>query len=242
MDEYCLPKMYTQLAEWWQLISDPEEYIEEARLYYERLTGACAYPPRTMLELGCGGGNNASHLKAHFEITMVDLSPDMLEVSRRLNPECEHIQGDMRTIRLERQFDTVFIHDAVCYMATEDDLKQAITTAFFHCRDGGAVLFVPDYVQETFKPGASHGGRDRGKRGLRYLEWVQRESENDIFYTVDFAYLLREGDGPVRVESDRHTCGLFSRSTWVRLLEQAGFSPELVSDPQEYELFIGSKP
>ncbi len=242
MDEYRLPKMYTQLAEWWPLISAQEEYIEEARFYREQLIGACARLPCTMLELGSGGGNNASHLKAHFDITLVDLSLDMLDVSRRLNPECEHIQGDMRTVRLERQFDTVFIHDAVCYMATEEDLKKAIKTAFFHCRDGGAALFAPDYVEETFKPGASHGGHDREKRGLRYLEWVHRESEGDNYYTVDFAYLIRDGDGPVRVESDRHTCGLFSRSTWIRLLEQAGFSPEQVSDPQECELFIGSKP
>jgi ubiquinone/menaquinone biosynthesis C-methylase UbiE len=58
--------------------------------------------PATLLELGSGGGNNASHLKAHFSLTLVDLSQGMLDLSRRLNAECEHIQADMKTLRLAR--------------------------------------------------------------------------------------------------------------------------------------------
>ena len=40
----------------------------------------------------------------------------MLELSRTLNPDCEHLEGDMRTLRLGRTFDAVLIHDAVMYM------------------------------------------------------------------------------------------------------------------------------
>ena len=69
--------------------------------------------PGTLLELGSGGGNNASHLKARFNCTLTDISPDMLALSRTLNPECEHLEGDMRTLRLGRTFDVVFIHDAI---------------------------------------------------------------------------------------------------------------------------------
>ena len=72
----------------------------------------------TLLELGSGGGNNASHLKHRFECTLTDLSPEMLALSRTLNPECEHIEGDMRTLRLERTFDAVFVHDAIAYITT----------------------------------------------------------------------------------------------------------------------------
>ena len=107
---------------------------------------ACDRPPRTVLELGSGGGNNASHLKARFDMVLVEPSAGMRAVSRALNPECEHIDGDMRTVRLGRQFDAVFVHDAVCYMTTESDLRLAIETAFVHCRPGGVALFAPDFV------------------------------------------------------------------------------------------------
>jgi trans-aconitate methyltransferase len=79
----------------------------------------------------------------------VDLSPDMLAMSQRLNPECAHRQGDMRTLRLGRTFDAVFVHDAVAYMTTETDLRQVIETAFAHWPPGGIALFVPDHIAEN---------------------------------------------------------------------------------------------
>ena len=144
--------LYTQLASWWPLLSAPAEYAEAAAFYRRLLQDASDLTIGTLLELGSGGGNNASHLKAHFRVTLVDLSPDMLGVSRNLNPECEHCVGDMRTIRLGRQFDGVFIQYAVSYMATETDLRQAIETAFVHCRPGGVALFAPDHLRENFLP------------------------------------------------------------------------------------------
>jgi len=240
-------RMYTALAPWWQLLSAPADYAEEAESYRKAILGASAIPPETLLELGSGGGNNASHLKAHFRITLVDLSPDMLAISRKLNPECEHIQGDMRSIRLGREFDAVFIHDAISYMSTEDDLRRAIETAFIHCRKGGVALFAPDYTRETFRPLTSHGGHDGEGRGMRYLEWVHDPDPADTSYTVDFAVLLQEGDG-IRCEYDRHTCGLFRQEDWLRLIGNAGFSPRVMPfehseiEPGSSIVFLGIKP
>ena len=129
--------MYTELAPWWPLLSSPADYAEEAAFYQRTLVEACERPPQTLLELGSGGSNNASHLKSHFEMVLVDLSPEMLAVSRRLNPECEHLEGEMRGVRLGRQCDCVFIHDAVVYMTTEAELKMAIETVF--CVDTAGV-------------------------------------------------------------------------------------------------------
>ena len=154
------PKLYGELASWWPLLSSPTNYAEEAAFYERTLLAACEQPARTLLELGSGGGNNASYLKQRFEMTLVDPSPGMLEVSRRLNPDCEHIEGDMRSVRLGRVFDCVFIHDAIVYMTSESDLRAAIETAFVHCRPDGAALFAPDHVRENFRPSTDHGGHD----------------------------------------------------------------------------------
>src|SRR5688572_31425909 len=93
-----MPKLYTELADWWPLLSAPAEYEEEARFYERALVNACVGASRTLLELGSGGGNNASFLKQRFDLVLVDRSPGMLRVSRALNPECEHVEGDMRTV------------------------------------------------------------------------------------------------------------------------------------------------
>ncbi|MEM7356734.1 MAG: class I SAM-dependent methyltransferase [Acidobacteriota bacterium] len=242
------PKLYSELASWWPLLSTPADYAEEAVFYQGALLEACRRPVETLLELGSGGGNNASFLKARFDMTLVDPSPGMLAVSRTLNPECEHLEGDMRTLRLDREFDTVFIHDAICYMTSEADLRRAIETAFVHCRPGGAALFAPDHLRENFQPSTDDGGHDGESRSLRYLEWTWDPDPTDSIYTVDYAYMLREADGTVRVEHDRHLEGLFARADWLRLLSEVGFesrSMPLVHsevEPGSCEIFVGFKP
>lgn len=228
------PRLYRELAAWWPLLSPPAEYLEEASFYRDALEAACEPPPRTVLELGSGGGSNAFHLKTRFALTLVDLAPGMLDVSRALNPECEHALGDMRSVRLGRVFDAVFIHDAIDYMTSERDLRAAFETAFVHCRPGGALLVVPDHVRESFEPSTSHGGHDAPDgRGLRYLEWTFDPDPQDSLVVTDYAYVLRERDGSVRVEHDRHVTGLFARETWLRLLREAGFEARAVEGPTE---------
>lgn len=217
------PRLYSSLAEWWPLLSDPADYAEEAGIYSGHLLKAGDAPALTLLELGSGGGNNASHMKQRFRMTLADVSAGMLAVSRLLNPDCEHVLGDMRTLRLDRQFDRVFIHDAICYMATLEDLRAAIHTAFVHCRPGGAALFAPDYIRENFRPSTDHGGHDGPNRSLRFLDWTWDPDPDDTTYTTDYAYLLRHEDGSIDVEHDRHIEGLFSRGEWLALLESAGF-------------------
>jgi SAM-dependent methyltransferase len=241
------PRLYDDLASWWPLLSAPEDYVEEAAIYRDVIISSSSISPKTLLELGSGGGNNASHLKAHFTMTLVDISKGMLEVSRSLNPECEHIQGDMRTIRLNRIFDVVFIHDAIGYMTTERDLKGAIETAVVHCKPGGICLFCPDHVRETFHSSTNHGGHDSPDRSLRYLEWTWDPNPVDTTYIIDFAYLLRDENG-IRCEHDRHLGGLFRRKVWFRLITEAGLQAQSIPfdhstlEPGTAEIFIGAKP
>lgn len=242
------PSLYQELADWWPVLSTPDDYAEEARFYQQVITTASSKTPKTLLELGSGGGNNASHLKPHFEMTLVDLSLGMLEVSKRLNPECKHIQGDMRTVRLECQFDAVFVQDAIMYMLTESDLYQAIESAYVHCQPGGVALFAPDSTRETFKESTRHGGHDLGERGLRYIDWTYDPDDTDTTYVSDMVYLLRDGAGQVRCVHDRHLMGLFGHDDWLRLITQAGFRASSLPfehsevEPGTAHVFVGIKP
>src|ERR1700733_512844 len=155
-------RLYQDLAQWWPLISPPAQYAAEAAYLAAVLESAprqsAPRPVRDVLDLGSGGGNVAVHLKRHARLTLVDISESMLAVSRQLNPECEHRQGDMRTVRLGVSFDAVLVHDAVDYMPSHNNLRQVIETAFAHCRPGGLALFVPDHTAESFRAGSGGGG------------------------------------------------------------------------------------
>ena len=224
------PRFYGDLAVWWPLISPPEEYEEEAAFAATVLRSA-SIPVREVLELGSGGGHNAVHLKRSFTMTLTDLSGEMLDVSRGLNPECEHRQGDMRTLRLGRTFDAVFVHDAVDYMTTEADLRQAIETAFVHCRPGGVAVFVPDDTRETFEESTDDGGGDGDDgRAARYLQWTWDPDPGDTWTQTEFAFVLREPDGSVHALHESHRHGLFARADRLRFLTDAGFVAEAVPE------------
>jgi hypothetical protein len=227
--------MYEELAGWWPLISPRDDYAGEAE-QIQRMFRAGA---RTVLELGSGGGHVASWLKGRYAMTLVDRAPQMVALSRELNPECEHLVGDMRNLRLGRKFDVVLVHDAITYMTTEEDLGKALATAHEHA--DGMVVIVPDCVKETFEEEATLQGSDGDGRAVRFIEWSFDPDPDDTWGYTDYVFTLREGID-VRVVHDRHTWGLFPRATWLRLLREVGFrETRVVVDPWQRDVFVASR-
>ncbi|HYP90878.1 MAG TPA: class I SAM-dependent methyltransferase [Polyangiaceae bacterium] len=224
------PLLYDELVPWYFLIDPPGDHADEATWYGDTLERATSLRPETLLELGSGAGNNALYLRSRFRCTLSDVSPKMLELSRAQNPECEHIEADMRTLRLGRTFDAVFIHDAISYMTTRADLRAALATAFAHTKPGGVAVIAPDQMSDTFEEHtALHEGHD-ATRALRCLEWDWDPDPHDERFRVEYAFLLRDGR-ELRAVHDGHDEGLFSRETWLGLLTEVGFRPQLAPRP-----------
>ena len=103
-------------------------------------------------------------------------------------------------------------------------------------------MVVPDHVRETFEPDTSHGGEDSlDGRGLRYLQWSWDPDPGDTTFEVTYSFLLREADGSVRHELDRHVEGLFARAAWLTWLREAGFDATSRLDPWQRDVFSGRK-
>jgi hypothetical protein len=167
----------------------------------------------------------------------------MLAISCSVNPECEHLQGDMRTLDLGRQFDLVLVHDAIMYMTEPVDVQATVSTAFRHCRPGGAAVFIPDHVKETFEPKTDSGGDDaEDGRGLRYVEWAWDPDPTDNTFVAAYAFVLRDADGSVSFDGDRHFEGLFPRASWLAWMSDAGFTAGSRMDPWNRDVFVGKKP
>ena len=232
-----MEKLYTELAEWWSLLSPPESYAQEALAYHEML---CHVSPsiQNILELGCGGGHLAHNMPDHLQITLCDLSPQMLSISQGINPQHQHICADMRTLRLNQLFDAVLIHNAVMYLTTEQELLKTLLTASAHLRPGGALLVMPDLIQESFVEHTHCGGNDdpHQPRGIRLMEWRWDPDPNDTTIQAEFSFLIREGTS-IRSIHESHTMGIFSMQTWVELLHQAQF--KLIPPPNHLFLDFG---
>lgn len=219
-------KLYSELADWYTLLTPLEEYEEEGNFFCRVFQEHLGAGRHRLLELGAGAGHNAHYLQEHFDLTLVDITPEMLTLAGGACPTAHIVVGDMRSVRLNDTFDAVFIHDAVAYMVSEMDLRAALRTAWEHLRPDGVLLLAPDVVQETFEPGEDSGGTDADDRSIRYLEWNWQRAGQPQVCVVDYIIATRQGEDPPKVYADRHEEGIFPRATWLRLLEEEGFDAE----------------
>jgi hypothetical protein len=152
----------------------------------------------------------------------------------------------MRSLRLNRVFDAVLIHDAIMYMTSEAELARAVETAFMHTRPGGSAVFAPDCVRETFAESTNLLTGADATRALRGIEWSWDPDPSDDTTRVEYVFALRDANGDVRTVHDRHLEGLFSIATWRRVLEAAGYRVEQVPRPlddgQSDEVFACQRP
>lgn len=224
------PLLYDELVDFYHLIDPVDDHADEAEAYGDTLKAAVA-GAASMLELGAGAGHGAYHVKHRFDrVMLTDLSAPMIERSRRLNPDCEHAVGDMRSLRLGRSFDCVLIHDAICHLTTREHLRAAVETAWLHLRSGGAALLIPDCTKESFVECHEDHAGDDDQRSLRCIAWSHDPDPNDETHVTDFAFLLREG-GVVRAVHDHHVYGLFATSVWLDLCRDVGFDVEAIVRP-----------
>jgi len=240
-------QLYKELADWWQLISPTSDYADEAVFFINLFKENKA---ETILEMGAGGGNIAWYFKKYFQMTLTDISPEMVAMSQKQNPECEHVLGDMRTVKLNKKFDGIFIHDAIMYILSEKDLLRVFENAYQHCRAGGMIVVAPDCTTENFKTGTEYEGHDGippDQRSVRYIQWVTDPDPKDTVFNYDFVLALREGE-QLKTVVDRQMCGLFPRRTWLDLLKKAGFDAQALPDVssqgeavERVEVFVGYK-
>lgn len=238
-------RLYGDLAYLMPLVSPPEEYIEEASCWWDALRGKLGHGRFTILELGVGGGCNLSHLTGDFDAVAVDSSEPMLNLCREINPSVTLHLGDMRSIRLGRKFPAIMIHDAISYMLTDDDIRATLKTVVAHLEEGGVFITSPDRFAETFKPPVIDYATNRNSEiELTYFEYTHDPNPEDTEVESIMLYIIKSSEG-VRVECDRHITGLFPKSAWVRLMQEAGFFVEeksyyLETACLEYTLLVGT--
>ena len=217
-------RMYEDLAWTWPIISPPEDYVEESEYLAHVIREHAGINVHTLLHLGCGGGHNDHTLKLHFRVTGVDVSPRMLELARRLNPEVMYHEGDMRSVRLQERFDAVALLDSVAYMLDEDDLRSAFETAFVHLRPGGVMVTYVEQTSQSFQQNlATCSTRVLGDTEITFIEHYYDPDPTDTVFESTFVYLIRE-HGELKIETDRHISGLFTLNVWYENLRTAGFT------------------
>jgi SAM-dependent methyltransferase len=228
--------MYSDLAWTVPLICPPEECVEETELYSKAIKEHSKIETRTLLHLGCGAGLHDYSFKRHFKVTGVDISENMLEIARRLNPEVVYHLGDMRTIKLGESFDAVAIPDSIGHMTTLEDLRKVIVTAYEHLNPGGVLLILTD-IAEQFKQNNFVYTGSKGDIEITIFENNYLPDTTATTYEATAIYLIRR-KGKLEIHADHEVIGLFKRSTWLDLLKEVGFEVKYMTVEHLYDRFI----
>ena len=219
------PRLYSDLAALWRIFSPPEEYVEEVETFRARFRRHGVPDGGSLLHLGSGGGSVDYHLKQFYRVTGVDISEAMVAESRRLNPEVEYVCGDIRSVRLDRTFDAVLVHDAISYMTSVDELRAVYRAAAAHLQVGGVMVALPEELKERLPSlGPTAEARVSGSTVLTVMETHFVPDPLDHAFENVYVFLIREGD-ELRVELDRHVVGAFQLEEFLGAMRSAGFAP-----------------
>ena len=206
---------YNDLAWTEEWLASPSDYKKEAKACIDLINSAATEQPQTMLHLGSGAGGHDIYFKRHFTVTGVDLSQGMLNKARKLHPDIEYLEGDMRTLRLNRQFDVVAIPDSIDYMASLDDLRQVFQTSLVHLKRGGVFLVVAK-TEETFQNNNFVYTGEKEDIHVTLFENNYINPAHPNTYEATFIYLIRQ-QGELAIHTENQVLGLFPRETWQKL-------------------------
>jgi SAM-dependent methyltransferase len=114
------------------------------------------YPPRSILDIGCGTGRDLASLSRDgADCVGVDAIPDMVALASSRYPHISFQQGDMRSIRLAKTFDVVMcMGSALMYALTNADLGATLQTFAVHSHPG-SLLFLDINNAATCLPGGN---------------------------------------------------------------------------------------
>ena len=223
-------QLYSTLAPYYSILNPNGVYDTEVWHYmnvFEQKLGSI----QKIIEFGSGVGAFAESLPTHLKVTLVDLSQDMLFESQKRNPNKKHVCSDIRNVSIEQiddLVDVVFLHDAVMYLTTEDDLYKTFQSAKKCLRNGGILLVVPDVFEEDFEEHFLAGGEDgfveNQHVSVRLTEWHWRNLEDPNRIFVEFSLMIRHENQPVQHVHETHVMGLFSQEQYIQHLQKAGFT------------------
>lgn len=226
--------VFGNYAHYYDLLYRDKDYAGEVQFVHKLLQN---YAPSTksILELGCGTGSHAVLLaKQGYQVHGVDLSADMLKrASDRLShlptelaSRLEFSQGDIRNIRINKQFDAVIsLFHVISYQTTNEDLQAALATAKIHLKPSGIFIFDCWYGPAVLSDRPSVRVKrleDEQISVIRIAESLMYPNENlvDVNYQV---FIKQKNTGIVEEIQETHKMRYLFKPELNLLFFQSGF-------------------
>jgi len=213
--------MFTRSADLYDAVYAFKDYAQEAErvheLIEERRPGA-----RTLLDVACGTGKHLEQLRRWYDVTGVDLDPNLLAVARERLPDVPLHENDMRSFDLGRRFDAVTcLFSSIGYASDEAGLRAAIAAMAAHLEPGGVLVVEPWLEPNDWIEGRPHVlVVDEPELKIARMNVSSREGRLAIMH---FHYLVGTPEG-VRHLEERHEAALFTDAEYRAAFAAAGLA------------------
>lgn len=227
---------YYDLIYQWMDYRGESEFIEMAVERYKTSEGA------ELLDVACGTGGHAHYLNESFQVTGFDINPEMLSIAQEKLPEMEFIHGDMKEMKLEREFDVIIcLFSAINYNTNLNELYETIKRFYDHLKLGGIFIFDLGFCTENWEEGRMLV--DAVVEGDLQLARISQSRLQEGVFNANFVFLVKE-DGKMDFEIDQHQIGVFSTLDVKKTLKNIGFDCHIYSgyNDQEWDEESGERP
>ena len=214
---------YTALARCYDRLTDDVDYGKWAD-YVERHFRGAERPVRRVAELGCGTGSLTRLLaRRGYEMTAVDLSPDMLAVA---DQKCEGLgvlflcQDMSRLALLDRADAVIACLDSVNYVTRPAALRRTFQRVYRALTPGGLFLFdVKTPLALENAGGQTYLDEDDGL----FCVWRGEYSPKRRVCSYGLDLFVREEDGRWSRGGEYHEEYAYTMDELDGLLREAGF-------------------
>ena len=177
---------------------------------------------RTILDVGCGTGEHARHLRSShgFDVDGLDLDAGLLAVARDKVPDARFFQGDMSDFDIGTRYDVVMcLFSAIGYVRTLDRVTKALRCFRRHLADDGVVIVEPWFAPGVLRVGG--GETKHAETGALRVARSYHTTVNGRLSTLVFDYRIEDSTG-VRHEQEIHELGLFTVDEMMDSFRAAG--------------------
>jgi ubiquinone/menaquinone biosynthesis C-methylase UbiE len=213
--------MFDKLAKHYDLIMSPFDYRELADCLDDLIIQSGG--KRTdILDLGCGTSEELYYLmQLGYDISGIDMSGEMIQISKKKIPHGDFKKGDMRKFRTPKKYDNVIsVFDTVNYLTKPSDLQSCFESVNRSLNKNGLFLFDFNSIHGLYNDW----------NGVKIEEtddfFISYESEfdlNTLILKCNMRFFIRDENGKYDSFTETHYERGYSPEDIIQMLKQTGF-------------------
>ncbi|WP_075342316.1 class I SAM-dependent DNA methyltransferase [Tenacibaculum agarivorans] len=194
-----------------------------------------------VLEIGCGSGHLAKHFIASgIDYYGMDLSSDMINLSRKRNPKGTFIQGNMTDFSLTTKVDATLITGrTTSYLNTNLSVYNMLNAIYNNLNKDGILCF--DFIDANRFFAVIKDGKEMihnaniNERNYSRISFMEPDKKNENFmFQWNSKYYETNNSGSKILIEDISTVRAFTKNEWELFLKLSNFKIIEIVDRKSY--------